>query len=71
VFLDVSLATLESRVGDYSRRGLAKRPDQSFEELFEERSALYRKYADITVICDSLNMEQVCDKIIRGVETSA
>lgn len=71
VFLDVSLAVLESRVGNYSRRGLAKRPDQSFEELFEERSALYLKYADITLKCDNLTMEQVCDGIIKGVKTSA
>jgi shikimate kinase len=37
VFLRVSLATLRQRVGDYETRGLAKRPDQTIEDLFAER----------------------------------
>ena len=65
VFLDVTLATLEARVPDFSTRGLAKRPDQSFAELFDERNALYRKYADITVKCDGLTPEQVCATILE------
>lgn len=64
VFLDVTLDTLEARVPDFSTRGLAKRPDQSFEELFAERNALYRRYADVTVKCDGLTPEQVCASIV-------
>ena len=37
IFLDVDLSTLRSRIRDFSTRGLAKRPDQSFAELFDER----------------------------------
>lgn len=65
VFLDVTLDTLEARVPDFSTRGLAKRPEQSFSELFDERNALYRKYADITVKCDGLTPEQVCASILE------
>ena len=65
VFLDVTLDTLEARVPDFSTRGLAKRPDQSFAELFDERNTLYRKYADITVKCDGLTPEQVCAVIME------
>lgn len=68
VFLDVTLATLENRIGDYSSRGIAKRADQSLLDVFEERNVLYRRYADITVKCDSLSVDQVCDEIVRGVE---
>lgn len=71
VFLDVTLATLEARVPDFSTRGLAKRPDQSFEELFDERNALYRRYADITVKCDGLTPEQVCAQIMHMLEGHA
>lgn len=63
VFLDVSLDVLQSRVQDYSARGLAKRPDQSFDDLFQERLVLYRKYADITVECSELNQDEVCRKV--------
>jgi shikimate kinase len=64
IFLDVDLPTLESRVHDYRTRGLAKRPDQDFADLFYERYALYKKYADITIECDGLTQEEVCAKII-------
>ncbi len=65
VFLDADIATLNSRVCDYEVRGLAKRPDQTFAELFEERLVLYRKYADLTVNCVDLAQEEVCAQIIQ------
>jgi shikimate kinase len=64
VFLSVDLATLESRVDDLDTRGLAKRPDQSFADLFEERFDLYKKYADVTVECVGLTRDEICEKII-------
>ncbi len=69
VFLDVDLSTLESRVYDFDTRGLAKRPDQSFSDLFEERVILYRKHADVTVDCVDLSQEEVCAQIIKRVKT--
>ncbi len=67
IFLDVDLATLESRVPDFSTRGLAKRPDQSVSELFDERFQLYTKYADIIIKCDRLTHEEVCAGIIEQI----
>ena len=69
VFLDVDISTLESRVHDFDTRGLAKRPDQSFSDLFKERVTLYRKYADVTVDCGDLSQEEVCAQIIKRVRT--
>lgn len=65
VFLHVDLATLRSRVQDYATRGLAKRPDQSLDDLFAERLALYKAYGDITINCIGLTHEAVCDQIER------
>lgn len=67
VFLDISLDTVCARIGDYSLRGISKRPDQSLLELYEERSALYSCYADLTVQGDGLSQEQVCDALIDGL----
>lgn len=63
VFLNVDLPVLESRIRDYSSRGLAKRPDQDFDDLFLERYALYTKYADITI--NNLTPEEVAAEIIE------
>jgi shikimate kinase len=68
IFLDVDLAALESRVHDFGTRGLAKRPEQSFADLFEERFTLYTKYADITIKCAGMTQEGVCARIIEEVE---
>ena len=69
VFLDVDLATLQSRVHDFDTRGLAKRPDQSFADLFDERFTLYTKYADVIVHCEALTQEGVCAAIINELKT--
>jgi shikimate kinase len=67
VFLDISLDTVLARIGDFSLRGISKRPEQSLLELFEERSTLYSRYADLTIQGDALNHEQVCDALITGL----
>lgn len=70
VFLNVSLVTVKRRIGDYSLRGISKRPDQTLEELFEERYALYSRYADITVDCDTLNQDQACESVVDQLPAS-
>ena len=65
IFLNVDLPTLESRIHNFSTRGLAKRPEQSLADLFKERYELYTTYADFTVDCNELNQEEVCERIIN------
>lgn len=66
VFLDVDMATLESRIYDFESRGLAKRPDQTLADLFAERRPLYAKYADIVLQCAGLTHEEVGARIINS-----
>lgn len=67
VFLSVDMDTLKSRVHDYDTRGLAKRPDQSIDDLFTERVGLYRMHADITIDCIGLSHEEVCASISQAL----
>jgi shikimate kinase len=67
VFLNVELPILEARIHDYATRGLAKRPDQSFDNLFKERFTLYTKYADVTIECKDFTQDKVCEKIIYAI----
>lgn len=64
VFLHADMAALKSRIHNYETRGLAKRPDQTFQDLFDERLALYERYADITIASSILTQDQVCDAIV-------
>lgn len=68
VFLDVEIPTLLSRVRDYDTRGLAKRPDQTLEELFKERLILYRTYADVMVSGEGLTQDEVCMAILGEIK---
>ena len=63
VFLNADLPCLRSRIRNYETRGLAKRPNQSFQDLFDERYQLYTRYADIVVDCSTLSQEEVCHHI--------
>ncbi len=65
VFLDVPFKELVKRVGDYRDRGIAKPKEQSFADLFEERSRLYKKQADFTIQCDGLTPEMICQQCCR------
>ncbi len=65
VFLHADLPALKKRIHNYETRGLAKRPDQSFQDLFEERLVLYEKFADITVRSSDLTQDQVCEAIVE------
>lgn len=67
IYLDVDLATLSARIDNLGTRGLAKRLDQTLADLLHERTALYQRYADLTIPCTDLSHEQVCERIIAAI----
>jgi shikimate kinase len=67
VHLDVSLAGLLARIKNYESRGIARKPGQSLESLFEERQALYHRYSDIRIDCNNLSPEACVDEILRSL----
>lgn len=70
IFLHVPLATLIQRVHNYTTRGLAKQPQQNFNDLFIERHNLYTRYADITIHAGSIDQEETCTRIIQNLPTN-
>ena len=47
IYLDVPLPVLRHRLGDLQRRGVVLKPDQTLADLYQERTRLYRRYADL------------------------
>ncbi len=70
VYLDVPLDELKRRVSNFETRGITKRPDQTFEDLFQERLMLYNKYADIIIPCSRNNQDEIVTLICEKLETS-
>ena len=70
VFLDVSLETLKQRITDYDQRGIARRPDQSFEDLFEERVPSSTENMPTSLYAsDSLAQDAACRTIIKSLDS--
>ena len=67
VYLKVSYETLEKRLADIKGRGVVLKEGQDLKALFEERSPLYKKYADIEISEGTLGVEQTVEKIIENL----
>ena len=63
VYLEISLDQIRKRNINFSNRGFAKHPDQSIEEVFAERTELYKKYANFTV-SNNAEIDDCVDLII-------
>ena len=64
IFIRCSLIELKRRVKNYENRGIARRPDQSFQDLFDEREVLYKKYADFYIDSVMGNQDSMVQEII-------
>jgi shikimate kinase len=65
IFIDINFQQLTERVFDFNSRGIAHCPDQSFEALFAERRPLYQQYADISIDCNNLSIDQCLYQIVK------
>ncbi len=67
VYIRLSYATIENRLGNIRQRGVVFREGQTLKALYEERCPLYEKYAHITVDGEGLSMEELMEKIIESL----
>ena len=67
-YLFCSADTIVQRVGDFSKRGIVLNPGQTIKDLFNERAPLYKKYADVTILCDGNAYPQYQSAVIRAVK---
>lgn len=49
VYLAISCADLEERLGDLDERGVIHEKDQTLADIYAQRVPLYERYADVTV----------------------
>ena len=49
VYIRISYDTMAARLGDYVHRGVVMPENYTLRQMYDERSALYEKYANITV----------------------
>jgi len=66
VFLKLGLEEIRKRLEEGRR--FARTEGQSFEELYNERMPLYRKYADISIECSGKSVEDIAEIIIQRLQ---
>ena len=68
VYLKADYATIEKRLGNLEKRGVALKKGQTLKDLYEERCVLYEKYADVTVDEKGLGTEETIGEVLRGLK---
>lgn len=70
VYIKVSLNELLKRIDNMATRGIVKNTDETFKDLYAERTGLYEKYADITVPCEDSDLNVNVQKIATALGLS-
>lgn len=64
VYLDISRDTFKARLKNARERGVVLREGQDLDGLYDERAALYRRWAEVTVREDGLTLEETVRRVI-------
>ena len=67
VYLFCSYEVIAERLGDFSKRGVVLREDQTLRDLYEERCSLYKKYADIIVDCSGSAYSKYQSRVLAAL----
>ncbi len=65
-YLDVPLDVILQRIALNPARGIAIAPGQTLEELYREREALYRRYADVRIDAAGMNAQECAARIVEA-----
>ena len=68
IYLKVPEKEIERRITNFSTRGIIIRSGDTLEDLYRERTPLYEKYADLTVLCNEKELQFNADKLMREYE---
>ncbi len=67
VYLEISFDIISKRLNNAKNRGVVLKEGQTLRDLYEERTALFERYADITICEDGLDLEETVEKVIKKV----
>ena len=68
VYLEASFAEIERRINNIASRGIVFGPGKGLSDIYKERTVLYEKYADVTIHCTGLDIEEVEQQVIKAVK---
>jgi len=66
VYLKLDYVEIEQRINNIASRGIVFGKGKGLVDLYEERTVLYEKYADLVIDCSGLSIEEVTQEIVRN-----
>lgn len=68
VYLHTSYETINNRLHNAKNRGVVLKDGQTLKDLYEERSALFERYADLTISEAGRDLEETIEEVLRVLE---
>ncbi len=68
IYIKLPLCEIERRVRNIKTRGIVMEPGQTLESIYNERTPLYEKYADLVVPCRRAPLEKTVERLMRALE---
>lgn len=68
VYLYTSYETINNRLHNAKNRGVVLKDGQTLNDLYEERTALFERYADLTISEEGRDLEETIEEILRVLE---
>ena len=67
VYIKLPYESIEPRITNLDTRGIAFRPGETLRDIYDYRTPLYERYADITVETEGLTLEQSAAAILKSL----
>lgn len=68
IYLKVSFEELEKRVNNLDSRGIVFKPNQTFKDLYNERTPLYEKYAGLVIDSSGLTPNETIKLLLEQLQ---
>lgn len=65
VYLKVPFDTINNRISNAKNRGVVLKDGQTLKDLYDERTALFEKYADHVISEEGLSLEETIDEVLE------
>ena len=69
VYICLSLEEIQRRLKNIKTRGIAMKPGETLEDLYNKRVPLYEQYADITLQSEGLGIESSIERLMELLVT--
>ena len=67
IYLHIAFEEMVQRLNNITTRGIVFAEGESLLEMYNQRIPLYEKYADITIDCSKVDIEDIVEKVINEV----